>query len=614
MLRAFLFLLFLTLTASVVHSQCTKSSGTPIVLETFGSGANMIGPPLPAGTTNLQFVNYNCPNDGMYSIVNYTSGCYGAWHTLTDHTGDKNGYFMLINASYQPSDFFVQTVSGLCDGTSYEFSAFIINMFDIAGGIEPNVTFTIEKTDGTILASYNTGDIAMDNPAVWHRHGFYFTTPAGVTAVVLRMHNNAPGGGGNDLGLDDIAFSAAGPTTTFSLDGYTGNTVHVLCTNANIHAAVGNCYIKNAYQWQNSTDGGTTWNDIPGQTSPDYSTNLPATGTYLYRLIIAEDGNISNVNCRVISDVFNVIYDPPAMANVSAAICSGTSYTLPSGKSVNQQGTYTDVLPNKQGCDSLITHLDLTLKPIAYSTVTTQICEGQNYAGHTSSGSYIDTLTAANGCDSIRTLNLTVKPRAYSTLNASICKGDNYLGYTETGKYIDTLVAFNGCDSIRTLNLIVNRASPNLGLDRALCLGDSVLLNPGTFNSYIWQDGSTLPVYKVKTDGTYWVKVTDENGCTASDTITFRNVNCSLANMPNAFTPNGDGTNDTWNIYALQGYPGCKVSIYTRYGQLVFSSINYPIPWDGKYNGKALPAGTYYYIIDLNDGKPPVSGYVAIVR
>jgi gliding motility-associated-like protein len=550
----------------------------------------------------------------MYSIVNYTSGCYGAWHTLTDHTGDKNGYFMLINASYQPSDFFLQTVNGLCDGTTYRFSAYIINMFQVSGGIEPNVTFTIEKTDGTVLSTYNTGDILMTQAIQWGNYGFYFTTPVGVSTVVLRMHNNAPGGGGNDLALDDITFTPAGPQTTIGLPGFNSNTATIYCNNkTSIVSQIGTCYVNTVTQWQMSTDQ-VNWNDLPGETGPSYTINVPGYGTYYYRLNVAQQGNIGSPNCRINSNVFTVNYSPPTQASVSAAICTGTSYTMPSGKMVSAQGTYIDTARTPQGCDSLITHLNLQVKSNSFSTLSTAICDGHAYLGYTKTGTYIDTLTAANGCDSIRTLNLIVKPLAYSTLNAAICSGDSYLGYTKTGTYKDTLTAANGCDSIRTLNLVVNKASPDLGPGRVLCLGDSITLNPGSFISYRWQDGSTTPYFKTKTGGVFWVKVIDGNGCMATDSVTLKEVNCSLANIPNTFSPNGDGINDTWNIYALQGYPGCKVLIYTRYGQLIFSSVNYPIPWDGRYKGKELPVGVYYYIIDLNDGKPPVSGYVTIVR
>jgi len=69
-----------------------------------------------------------------------------------------------------------------------------------------------------------------------------------------------------------------------------------------------------------------------------------------------------------------------------------------------------------------------------------------------------------------------------------------------------------------------------------------------------------------------------------------------------------------WDITALQAYPGCTVSIFSRAGALVYNSINYPKAWDGTYNGKKLPEGTYYYVIDLKNGKKPLSGPVTILR
>ena len=84
--------------------------------------------------------------------------------------------------------------------------------------------------------------------------------------------------------------------------------------------------------------------------------------------------------------------------------------------------------------------------------------------------------------------------------------------------------------------------------------------------------------------------------------------------VPNTFTPNGDGINDVWNIKYLDNYPGCTVNIFNRYGEKLYTSIGYVNPWDGKYNGNSLPAGTYYYIIDLKSGTDVMSGWVAIIR
>ena len=84
--------------------------------------------------------------------------------------------------------------------------------------------------------------------------------------------------------------------------------------------------------------------------------------------------------------------------------------------------------------------------------------------------------------------------------------------------------------------------------------------------------------------------------------------------VPNTFTPNGDGINDTWNLPALLAYPNCTVNIYDRYGQMVFRSIGYAIPWDGRYNSKNVPTGVYYYIIDRKNNTAAVSGSLTVLR
>lgn len=84
--------------------------------------------------------------------------------------------------------------------------------------------------------------------------------------------------------------------------------------------------------------------------------------------------------------------------------------------------------------------------------------------------------------------------------------------------------------------------------------------------------------------------------------------------IPNTFTPNGDGINDTWEIKSLENYPNCTVAVYNRWGEKLYSSVGYSIPWDGTYKGIKLPVGAYYYIINLNNGVKAISGWVAIVK
>ena len=87
-----------------------------------------------------------------------------------------------------------------------------------------------------------------------------------------------------------------------------------------------------------------------------------------------------------------------------------------------------------------------------------------------------------------------------------------------------------------------------------------------------------------------------------------------MLTVPNAFTPNGDGINDTWNIKYLDVFQTATVQIFNRSGQTVYTSTGYNVPWDGTYRGSMLPTGTYYYLINFNNGIKPLSGYVALIR
>ncbi len=111
----------------------------------------------------------------------------------------------------------------------------------------------------------------------------------------------------------------------------------------------------------------------------------------------------------------------------------------------------------------------------------------------------------------------------------------------------------------------------------------------------------------------YTLTMKDSRGCMA--TITFVIEGQGDIDIPNGFTPNGDGINDKWmlkNVAKL--YPNCSVTVYNRWGSEVFASRGYTTPWDGTFKGKRLPDGTYYCIIELGDGTAPIKTSVTIMR
>ena len=275
----------------------------------FGSGANP-GPALPASITSYPYLAADCPNDGSYTIRNNSTGCFN-WHNLpSDHSGGPGGYFMLVNASYQPSVFFLDTVDLVCSNMNYVFSAWIVNMNKPtecgSNPNKPNLSFTIEETDGTVLQTFNTGDIPPQSSISWSEYGFFFNTPVNVSRVVLKIKNNAAGGCGNDLALDDISFSPCGPLITASVNG-TGELL--FCEKENVlglfDAVVSPDFIDPYFQWEFSADSGTTWADIPGANSPSYTKNFSGfkEGVYLYRAGVSKMENKAFSACRFYSPV-----------------------------------------------------------------------------------------------------------------------------------------------------------------------------------------------------------------------------------------------------------------------------------------------------------------------
>ncbi|MBK9569322.1 MAG: gliding motility-associated C-terminal domain-containing protein [Chitinophagaceae bacterium] len=308
---------------------CIGSLGDPVVNLTFGSGANTGQGFTAPGYT---YVASSCPNDGFYTITSSTSGCFGnSWHTVNaDHTG--NGAFLLVNASNQPADFFITTVSGLCPNTTYEFSAWIMNVLISATGIQPNLTFNIETPAGVILNTFNTGNIAVSPQPDWKQYGFFFTTTPGNPVIVLRITNNAPGGIGNDLALDDITFRPCGPVLSSSIQG-SSNIVDQcinLQSNYTFDAVVSPGFLLPVYQWQVSTDSGVLWKDIPGANTLLYQRQPTPAGNYWYRLTVAESGNAGLSACRIGSNVLiiNVFPKPVINAGPDRMILSGKQTLL----------------------------------------------------------------------------------------------------------------------------------------------------------------------------------------------------------------------------------------------------------------------------------------------
>lgn len=131
---------------------------------------------------------------------------------------------------------------------------------------------------------------------------------------------------------------------------------------------------------------------------------------------------------------------------------------------------------------------------------------------------------------------------------------------------------------------------------------------------YSWSSGETSSLITGLAGGTYTVTITDNNECEVSSTFEVEGSIQGCLVIRNAFTPNGDGKNEVWNIKGIEDYPTCTVEVFNQWGKKVFDSEGYAEPWDGTTGGKALPSATYYYVIDLGDDSEVLSGSVSIIK
>lgn len=185
----------------------------------------------------------------------------------------------------------------------------------------------------------------------------------------------------------------------------------------------------------------------------------------------------------------------------------------------------------------------------------------------------------------------------------------------------------NGCTSAaKTQDITVFRTpTVDAGKDQTVLEGGEVKLtavvtaSSGLTLSYKWNPSTGLdkddilnPIASPPRDVAYQLTVTTAQGCFATDDV-FVHV-LQNPEIPNTFTPNGDGINDEWNIKFLSSYPLATVNVFNRYGGKVYSGTGTSKNWDGKYNGEYVPVGVYYYLIDPKNGRKTLSGSLTVLR
>lgn len=611
-------LLFSTITVEAQLGFCSGNSGDPIFNETFGTGTT-IGPALPPGSTTYRYVN-TAPDDGAYTISSFTG--YFDWHDTEDHTpGDTDGKCFIVNADFNAGEFFRRLVTGLCENTSYEFSAWLLNLLPSSGcggnGIPVNVNFQIwDITSTNLLASGSTGDIFSTENPNWEQYGLVFQTLPGQTSVVLRMSNNGDGGCGNDLAIDDIIFRTCGDFITVT-DTQNNASINVCESDAPISTTLTatpdfSIYTTHAYQWQESLDN-TNWTDIPGETNEMFTTPALTTTTY-YRVKVAEDAiNLANPLCIALSETYevNIITQPIApVSNGNVINCDnenqGVSVNVPSGITVNWYD-------NAAGGNLLQANATIYITDVA----------GTYYAEAVSElGSCISNIRTPVSIDFFESPDVTDEETSFCSggsvvLDAGITNVTYLWSTGETtpninvsveDTYTVTVTNSNMCSSIKTIVVTESEAPV---IDTITSSGDTITVitaNIGEFEYSV--DGINYQSSNVFTNlegGLYEVMVREINGC-GTDSEEY-----ILLVYPEYFTPNNDGFHELWQIEGIQQFPTASIYIYDRYGKLLKQLLPDSTGWNGTYLGRQMPSSEYWFRVDLQDSSS-VTGHFSLIR
>jgi gliding motility-associated-like protein len=358
--------------------------------------------------------------------------------------------------------------------------------------------------------------------------------------------------------------------------------------------------------------------------------------------------------------------------SLSASVCSGAVYRLPSGRQVSTAGTYRDTLRTRSGCDSIRFIVNLSFNEGVVVQREAVICIGETYRLPTgrevnAAGVYRDTLkTTFSNCDSIVVTTLRSRPPLVVSINGptQVCigqqatftalasggTGSNYTYSWQAGGIVggsltlpitaNTVVGVSvsdGCTKPNATGVLNITAVPlpgvNMPSDTSVMFGSVITLRPnysGNIVRYRWSPPTQLsctncanPVATIRQQQTYTLTVENSAGCSTTASIDIR-ILCAAENvfLPNTFTPNADGVNDVWYPRG-GGITGIRyLRVFNRWGQLVFERTNFNADdrsagWNGTFKGVVLPPDVFVYSMGItcNNGQPlELKGNVMIVR
>jgi gliding motility-associated-like protein len=269
--------------------------------------------------------------------------------------------------------------------------------------------------------------------------------------------------------------------------------------------------------------------------------------------------------------------------------------------SVPTAGPYTVITKDAQGCtNSQAVNVVFTPNLTLQVRLDTAICLGNSVRLNTISNATTYSWSPAAGLDNPNSASPLATPSVPTSYTLTATLGQ--------------------CTLTRSVNVnVVQQVTVDAGTDVSIISGDQVQLNASATgaNSFLWTPSAGLssttilnPVAKPAVTTTYTLTATNVNGCIATDNIVITVVPYCIK-VKNAFTPNGDGINDLWQVYdQFDCLKNVSLHVFNRYGSKVFESQDYRNNWDGNYKGKPVPDATYYAVINFT----LITGKVFTVR
>jgi len=554
----------------------------------FGSGSNNNQLEDPEIAPGFEYVTSGPPFDGQYILTQNMgawSNLFGTWIPLRETSADPDGYMMVVNASFEPGLFYEEEITGICENTQFEFSADLINVIrrGVTDHIEPNVAFLID--DVIVL---QTGNLPQNE--LWETFAFTFTTDPGQSSVKLSLMNNAPGGIGNDLALDNIRFRACGPPSEITANisdriFCSEDTPLVLTADLQSDQNLEEPF----YQWQ--SQDGEDWIPIPNSNAASISISDVSPDSNRYRLSFAGgEANFDNENCRFFSEPFTV-FVPQRNYEIMDTICGGTGLDI-TGFTITEPGIFVEELVSQFGCDSIITYF---IDTIARATIVADVATSDPICFGTATG----TIEANDISNGFPPYHLAVANQEFSS---------TFADGIAAGRHEVRILDRFGCFLEDEVVLVdPEQFVASIGPDRDIFLGEEVVLdiisNEIVTNTTVLTappglaDTANL-IFLPFEDSELIILAQSEAACLDSDTLTIRVDQDLRIYTPNAFSPNNDGINDEFIVSAI----GRSIefiehlNIYSKWGELLYTARELVPGWNGNApNGDPSEQGIYVF-------------------